>query len=144
MQFWIKRMRRLICAFVSIIELVIVFSNTNILVKIFLCNMFPVGGSSWNGRYFTAHSIIFCSFRAIFLERESGSRTIKMGLTRKKTNEMRHDKTNKASVRPAKTDQPGQPRLIWAFAGRTLILLVLSCCGSNTHLTSAITRLIMS
>ena len=29
------------------------------------------------------------------------------------------------------SDQTGwMPRLIWAFAGRTLILLVLSCCGS--------------
>ena len=76
--------------------------------------------------------------------------------------ELRHDKTNKMSVRPAKTqislgirpvwsesslctqwvakdprflhadsedsDQTGRmPRLIWVFAGRTLILLVLSC-----------------
>ena len=81
------------------------------------------------------------------------------------THEPRHDKTNKVSVRPAKTqislgirpvwsesslraqwvakdpsflhansedsDQTGQmPRLIWVFAGRTLTLLVLSCCGS--------------
>ena len=81
-------------------------------------------------------------------------------------NEPRHDKTNKMSVRPAKTqislgicpvrsesslcaqwvgkdpsflhadsedsDQTGRmPRLIWVFAGRTLTLLVLSCCGSN-------------
>ena len=31
-------------------------------------------------------------------------------------------------MRTAKTDQSGQmPRLIWVFAGRTLILLVLSC-----------------
>ena len=79
--------------------------------------------------------------------------------------EQRHDKTNKMSVRPAKTqislgirpvwsesslfawrklgplathwahsddsDQTGRmPRLIWVFAGRTLILLVLSCHGS--------------
>ena len=79
--------------------------------------------------------------------------------------EPRHVKTNKLSVRPAKTqvslgirpvrsesslcaqwvakdprflhadcedsDQTGQmPRLIWVFAGRTLTLLVLSCCGS--------------
>ena len=29
------------------------------------------------------------------------------------------------------SDQTGRmPRLIWVFAGRTLILLVLSCCGS--------------
>ena len=76
-----------------------------------------------------------------------------------------HDKTNKISVRPAKTqislgirpvwsesslcvhwvakdpsllhadsedsDQTGRmPRLIWVFAGRTVILLVLSCRGS--------------
>ena len=81
-------------------------------------------------------------------------------------NEPRYDKTNKVSVRPAKTqislgirlvwpesslsawrklgslathwahsedsDQTGRmPRLIWVFAGYTLILLVLSCCGSN-------------
>ena len=80
--------------------------------------------------------------------------------------ESRHDKTNKMTVRPAKTqismgirlvwsesslcaqwvakdprflhadsedsDQTGQmPRLIWVFAGRTLILLILSCRGSN-------------
>ena len=80
-------------------------------------------------------------------------------------NELQHDKNNKMSVRPAKTqislgihpvwsesslcaqwvakdpsflqvdsedsDQTGQmPRLIWVFAGRTLILLVLSCRGS--------------
>ena len=79
--------------------------------------------------------------------------------------EPRHDKTNKMSVRSAKTqislgirpvwsesslctwrnlgslathwvhsedsDQTGRiPRLIWVFTGRTLILLVLSCCGS--------------
>ena len=79
--------------------------------------------------------------------------------------EPRHDKTNKVSVRPAKTqislgicpiwsesslsawrklgslathlahskdsDQTGRmPRLIWVFAGRTLILLGLSCRGS--------------
>ena len=79
--------------------------------------------------------------------------------------EPRHDKTNRMSVRPAKTqislgicpvwsesslsawrklgslathwadsedsDQTGRmPRLIWVFAGRTLILLVLSCPGS--------------
>ena len=79
--------------------------------------------------------------------------------------ELRHDKTNKVSVRPAKTqislgirpvwsesslsawrnlgslailwahsedsDQTGRmPRLIWVFAGRTLILLVLLCRGS--------------
>ena len=30
------------------------------------------------------------------------------------------------------SDQTGRmPRLIWVLAGRTLILLVLSCCGSN-------------
>ena len=81
-------------------------------------------------------------------------------------NEQRHDKTNKVSVRPARTqinlgirlvwsesslpawrklgslathwvhsedsDQTGQmPRLIWVFAVRTHILLVLSCRGSN-------------
>ena len=81
-------------------------------------------------------------------------------------NELWHDKTNKMSVRPAKTqislgihpvwsesslctqwvakdprfrhgdsedsDQTGQMhRLIWVFAGRTLILLVLSWGGSN-------------
>ena len=79
--------------------------------------------------------------------------------------ELRHDKTNKMSVHPAKTqinlgirpvwsesllcaqrvakypsflhadsensDQTGRiPRLIWVFARRTLILLVLSCRGS--------------
>ena len=79
--------------------------------------------------------------------------------------EPRHDKTNKVSVRPAKTqislgicsvcsesslsawrnlgplatnwahsedsDQTGRMlRLIWVFAGRTLILFVLSCRGS--------------
>ena len=84
----------------------------------------------------------------------------------KTLNEPRHDKTNKITVRPAKTqislgirpvwsesslcaqwvakepsflhadsedsDQTGRmPRLIWVFAGRTLILLVLSCRGSN-------------
>ena len=84
-------------------------------------------------------------------------------------NEQRHDKTNKVTVRPAKTrislcirpvwsessmcaqwvakgplflhadsedsDQIGRmPKLIWVFAGRTLILLVLSCRGSNMKL----------
>ena len=79
--------------------------------------------------------------------------------------ELRHDKTNNMSVRPAKTqislgirpvwsesslcaewvakdpsfihadsedsDQTGRmPRLIWVFAGRTAILLVLSCRGT--------------
>ena len=34
-------------------------------------------------------------------------------------------------MRTAKTDQTGRmPRLVWVFAGRTLILLVLSCRGS--------------
>ena len=66
-----------------------------------------------------------------------------------------HDKTNKMSVRPvcsesslsawrklgfvatqwAHSEDSGQtgrmPRLIWVFAGRTLTLLVLSCCSSN-------------
>ena len=42
-------------------------------------------------------------------------------------NEPRHEKTNKISVRPAKT----LPSLIRVFAGRTLSLLVLSCRGSN-------------
>ena len=80
--------------------------------------------------------------------------------------EPRHDKTNKMTVRPAKTqislgihpvwsesslsawrtfgslathwalsqdfDQTGwMSRLIWVFAGRTVTLLVLSCCGSS-------------
>ena len=74
--------------------------------------------------------------------------------------EPQHDKTNEMSVRSAKTqislgirvfavrmkkdwvlsytlsasedsDQTGRmPRLIWVFAGRTLILLILSCRGS--------------
>ena len=80
--------------------------------------------------------------------------------------EPRHDKTNKMSVRPAKTqisldirpvwsslcahlvakdlsflhadsgdsDQTGRmPRLIWVFAGRTSILLALSCRGSYVY-----------
>ena len=66
-------------------------------------------------------------------------------------NEPRHDKTNKMSVCPAKTrirtqsffmqttktDQTGRmPRLIWVFAGRTLILLVLSCRDSYCQLNS--------
>ena len=88
--------------------------------------------------------------------------------TLKKITELRHDKTNKLSVRPVKTqislgihpawsessmcsywvakdpsflqvdskdsDQPGRmPRLIWVFAGRALILLVLSYRGSYTE-----------
>ena len=76
-----------------------------------------------------------------------------------KTTEPRQDNTNKMTVRPAKTqislslrcpawrnlgslathwvhsedsDQTGwMLRLIWLFAGRTPILLVLSCCGSR-------------
>ena len=68
--------------------------------------------------------------------------------------EPRHDKTNKVTVRPVwsetslsawrkrgslathwahseDSDQTGRvPRLIWVFAGRTAILLVLSCRGS--------------
>ena len=60
--------------------------------------------------------------------------------------EPRHDKTNKMSVLPAQwvakdpsvlhadsedSDQTGRmPRLIWVFAGHTLILLVLSWGGS--------------
>ena len=82
------------------------------------------------------------------------------------TSEPGHNKTNKMSVRPVKTqisldicpvwsesslciqwvakdlsflhadsedsDQTGwMPRLIWVFAGHTLILLILSCCGSS-------------
>ena len=56
-----------------------------------------------------------------------------------------HDKTNKLSMRPANSDQPGHPPSLirvftvrslgcpgWSvFAGCTVILLVLSCCGSN-------------
>ena len=88
-------------------------------------------------------------------------------------NEPRHDKTNNAAVRPAKTqislgicpvwsesslsawrklgplpthwvhskdsNQTGHmPRLIWVFAGCTLILLVLSCHGSNNDLKEAL------
>ena len=83
-------------------------------------------------------------------------------------NEPPRDKTNKVTVRPAKTpislgirkvwsesslcaqwvakdhsflladsedsDQTGRmPRLVWVFAGRTVILLVLSWGGSNVH-----------
>ena len=34
-------------------------------------------------------------------------------------------------MRTAKTDQTGRmPRLMWVFAGRTLMLLILSCHGS--------------
>ena len=50
--------------------------------------------------------------------------------------EPRHDKTNNVTVRPAKMQislgiRPGwMPRLIWVFAGRTPILLFLSCRGS--------------
>ena len=86
----------------------------------------------------------------------------------KRSSKLRHDKTNKMAVRPAKTqislgirpvwsesllsawrkfgslathwahsedsDQTGwMPRLIWVFAERTLILLVLSCGGSSKH-----------
>ena len=100
-------------------------------------------------------------------------------LTGPHTYELRHDKTNKTSVRPAKTqmslgirpvwsessqcaqwvaedprflhadsedsDQTGRmPRLIWAFAGRTAMLLVLSCRGSynkqNPRILSFILR----
>ena len=87
------------------------------------------------------------------------------------SNEPWHDKTNKMSVHPVKTqirldihpvwsesllcrqwvakdprflhadsevsDQTGQtPRLIWVFAARTLILLVLSCRSSNIFIPS--------
>ena len=87
-------------------------------------------------------------------------------MANEKNDESRHDKTNKLTVRPAKTqislsirpvwsesslsasrklgsvatywahsedsDQTGRmPRRIWVFAGRTAILLVLSCRGSN-------------
>ena len=41
-----------------------------------------------------------------------------------------HDKTNKMTLRPAKT-QTRMPRLIWVFAGRRVILLVLSWSHSN-------------
>ena len=92
-------------------------------------------------------------------------------ITVSKICEPRHDKTNKMSVHPAKTqisldirlvwpesslcvqwvakdpiflhadskdsDQTGgMPRLIWGFAGRTAILLVLSCRGSFVTLNS--------
>ena len=49
------------------------------------------------------------------------------------TYEPRHDKTNKMAVRQAKTQLSlgiRMPRLSWVFAGRRLILLVLSCRGS--------------
>ena len=40
---------------------------------------------------------------------------------RKKLYEPQHDKTNKKSVRQAKTDEPGHPpRLIRVFAGRSM------------------------
>ena len=94
--------------------------------------------------------------------------------------EPRHDKTNKVTMRPAKTqislgirpvwsefslsawrslgslathwahsedsDQHGRmPRLIWIFAGRTLILLVLSFSGSFVfHIFSKGSQLILS
>ena len=96
-------------------------------------------------------------------------------------NELRHDKTNKVTVRPVMTqislgirpvwsesllsawknigslathwahsedsDQTGQmPRLIWVFIGRTLVLLVLSCCSSyfvQLNSTSGCTLIIM-
>ena len=67
-------------------------------------------------------------------------------------NEPRHDKTNKVAVRPAKTQISlgicpvwsesslsawrmlrSLARLIWVFAGRTVILLVLSWGGSNLN-----------
>ena len=45
------------------------------------------------------------------------------------------------------SDQTGRmPRLIWVFAGRTLILLVLSCCGSHyqyMHLCSLLYALVL-
>ena len=44
--------------------------------------------------------------------------------------EPRHDKTNKVTVRPAKTQ-------IWVFAGRTVTLLVLSCRSSYVCVTPA-------
>ena len=48
-------------------------------------------------------------------------------------NEPRHDKTNRVTARPAKTQiSLGIPRLIWIFAGRTVTLLVLSCRGSSS------------
>ena len=50
------------------------------------------------------------------------------------TSEPRHDKTNKESVRPAKTQMP---RLIWVFAGRTATLLVLSCRGSSADVKTS-------
>ena len=41
------------------------------------------------------------------------------------------------SVHSEDSDQTGRmPRLIWVFAGRTLILLVLSCRGSNINSSS--------
>ena len=41
-----------------------------------------------------------------------------------------HDKNQKMSCAPSEdSGQPGHP-LIWVFAGRTVILMVLSCCGS--------------
>ena len=40
-------------------------------------------------------------------------------------------------ARSEDSDQTGQmPRLIWVFAGRTVISLVLSCCGSNSWIFS--------
>ena len=92
--------------------------------------------------------------------------------------EPRHDKTNKVSVCPAKTqvslgirpvwsesslcaqwvakdssflhadsedsDQTGRiPRLIWVFVGRTLILLVLSWCGSVMYNAVSISNIIL-
>ena len=101
-----------------------------------------------------SHSIVYCF---------TSTRNC---IVKVKINEPQHDKTNKMTVRPAKTqinlgvgwvwseyslsawrklgslathwahnedsDQTGRmPRLIWVFAGGTVTLLVLSCCGSN-------------
>ena len=80
------------------------------------------------------------------------------------TYEPRHDKTNKMAVRPVwsesslsawrklgslathwahseDSDQTGRmPMLIWVFAGRTLILLVLSWCGSIMFQNSSLSN----
>ena len=130
-----------------------------------------------------SRNLLLCRGR-VFGEREKNTKYTKMNLYQAcdihfilhERHEPQHDKTNKMSVRPEKTqislgirpvwsdsslsawrnlwslathwahsedtDQTGRmPRLIWVFAGRALILLVLPCRGSHLDFWEFIWRL---
>ena len=103
---------------------------------------------------FNLFSVVYSSKILALVQSRVAFSCIPLWLTCARTCEPRHDKTNKMTVRPAKTQislgihpvwsefslstclatsathWEHMPSLIWVFAGRTAILLVLSCRGS--------------